>query len=81
MNQSETTPNNRDAVTLKILGVFFIVIGALVLIGTFWALGNFKAVVVNLTSGFVLLAVGAMMTFVAKRLKSEDTTVDDGPNR
>ena len=69
MSQVDQTQNDRDAVTLKILGIFFVVIGVLVLLGTFWALGNFKAVVVNLASGVILSAVGALMVVIAQRLK------------
>ena len=73
MSQVDQTQNDRDAVTLKILGIFFVVIGVLVLLGTFWALGNFKAVVVNLASGVILATVGAIMTVIAKQIKRRST--------
>lgn len=66
----EPTQTDRDAITLKILGIFFLIIGLLVLVGTFWAIGNYRAVVVNLVSGFVLLVVGGIMGGIASRLKN-----------
>ena len=62
--------SNRDADSLKILGFFFVALGLLVLVGTLWTLENFRAMVVNLASGFVLTAVGAVMLAVSRRLRA-----------
>ena len=50
------------------LGVFFIILGSLVLLGTCWTLDNFRASVVNVCSGFVLAVVGAVMIRIARRM-------------
>ena len=63
--------SNRDADSLTILGFFFMALGVLVLVGTIWTLGNFRAVVVNVGSGVVLTAVGCAMAVVAQFLRSE----------
>lgn len=69
-----TEPSNheslkeRDALTLRVLGLFFVVLGSLVTIGSFWSLGNPPALVVNLCAGFVLLAAGAGGWWTAARI-------------
>ena len=65
MTQKTDTPLQRDATTLRILGVFFLILGGLVLVGTFWALGNYRATIVNLGSGLVLAGIGVAMVFVS----------------
>ncbi|NOZ40830.1 MAG: hypothetical protein GXP24_11475 [Planctomycetes bacterium] len=67
----QTSHSERDAASLRILGFFFAVLGALVLIGTLWSLGNFRAVVVNVSSGAVLLAVGLGMLAFTRRASSK----------
>ena len=58
----------RDAATLRVLGIFFAIMGVLVLFGTFGALGKTSAVVVSLGSGLVLLSIGIVMWIVARRM-------------
>ena len=58
---SEEETRRRDAETLRVLGAFFSLMGALVLIGTYWAIGKTPAVVVSISSGSVLLAIGLVM--------------------
>ena len=58
---SEEETRRRDAETLRVLGAFFSLMGALVLIGTYWAIGKTSAVVVSISSGSVLLAIGLVM--------------------
>ena len=58
----------RDADTLRVLGIFFSVMGALVLLGTFWAIGKMAAVIVSLLSGGILLAIGLGMWRYANRV-------------
>ena len=62
--------SNRDADSQKILGFFFVALGLLVLVGTLWTLENFRAMVVNLGSGIVLTAVGAVMLAISRRLRA-----------
>ena len=50
----------RDAETQIALGIFVTVISIPVLVGTFWA-NSFRAMVVNLAAGAVLLGVGLAM--------------------
>lgn len=73
--ETEQTPQDphqhtrRDAETQLALGIFVSVIAIPVLIGTFWA-NSYKAVVVNLTAGVVLLGIGVAMAawgFVTRR--------------
>lgn len=68
MSPIDTSPENRDAVTLRILGGFFLVMGALVLLATCWTLGNFRALIVNSASGLILIGVGVGMVCIAQRL-------------
>ena len=60
----------RDADTLRVLGIFFSIMGALVLVGTFWAIGKLAAVVVSLLSGGTLLAIGLGMWRYANRSRA-----------
>lgn len=69
MEQRTAEIQKRDTDTLKVLGIFFSIMGALVLIGTFWALGKAAAVVVSLASGGVLLAIGLGMWRYANGLQ------------
>lgn len=64
----ETDGRQRDGQTLVVLGIFFSVMGGLVLIGTFGALGKASAVVVSVTSGAVLLLIGLGMSWMGRRL-------------
>ncbi len=50
MKRKSDAWSQRDAATLRILGVFFVILGGLVLVGTFWALDNYRATIVNLGS-------------------------------
>ena len=64
------TSNNRqrDIATLKVLGIFFSIMGGLVLIGTYEAVGNSAAMIVSVCSGLTLLAIGLGMWFVSCRM-------------
>ena len=59
---------DRDAATLRVLGAFFSLMGLLVLIGTFTAIGKTSAVVVSVCSGSTLLFIGLGMWWYARRL-------------
>jgi len=59
---------HRDAMSMKILGSFFIVLSLLVLLGVLWELGNFRAIVVTLICGSTLLSVGVGMVVVGRRI-------------
>jgi predicted phage tail protein len=64
--------SERDAASLKILGFFFSVLGALVLVATYWTLGNKPAVIVNVASGTTLVVIGlGMMVFVRRKSKKD----------
>ncbi len=65
----QTDHKERDAASLRILGFFFTVLGALVLVGTLWSLDNMRAIVVNVASGAVLLVVGIGMLAFTRRKK------------
>jgi len=62
-----TDHRERDAASIKILGFFFAVLGSLVLVSTFWSLGNFRTVVVSLASGAALTLIGLGMLYFARR--------------
>ncbi len=64
----ETDGRQRDGQTFTVLGLFFAVMGGLVLIGTFGAVGKTSAVVVSVTSGLVLLMIGIGMSWFGRRL-------------
>jgi predicted phage tail protein len=57
----------RDAASLRMLGFFFAILGTLVLIGTFWSLDNARAIIVNVASGGMLVAVGVGMLVLSRR--------------
>ena len=65
MEQEPNQNRARDAATLRILGIFFTIMGALVTVATYEAIGNTPAVVVSICSGCVLLAVGLGMIFTS----------------
>mgnify|MGYP001212808827 CR=1 FL=1 len=58
----------RDSDSLRVLGFFFLVLGCMVLIGTFWTMGNLRGLIVNLGSGLILTSVGGVMLRIARRL-------------
>ncbi len=68
----QTSHRERDVASLRILGFFFAVLGALVLVGTLWSLGNFRAVVVNVASGAVLLVIGLGMLAFTRRASKKN---------
>ncbi len=57
------TPSSaeREAVSLAMIGGFFVVLASLVLVGTFWARHRPHAMYVNLGAGLVLLLIGVVM--------------------
>ncbi len=69
MNEIPGTPPQREATSLRMLGFFFIILGALVLLGTCWTLDNFRASVVNVCSGSVLAMIGGGMIYISRRLQ------------
>jgi hypothetical protein len=68
MDEKQNSNRERDISTLRVLGAFFAVMGGLVLLATYEAIGNTPAVVVNVCCGLVLSAVGLGMLIVANRL-------------
>ena len=69
MDPARDEGRERDAATLRVLGIFFSIMGGLVLIATYEAIGNTPAVVVSIVSGLVLLAVGLGMMRVSQNLR------------
>ncbi len=72
LDQSHTLAEQRerDAISLRMLGAFFSVLAALVLVGTFWTVGRWHAMVVNLGAGVMLLVVGLAMLWGGRRIRS-----------
>jgi len=60
--------SDRDAASLRVLALFFVILGGLVLVGTLWSDDNLRAIVVNMGSGTILVAVGFGMFAVARRI-------------
>ncbi len=58
----------RDASSLRVLGLFFTILGVLVLIGTVWTRNDLHAAVVNASSGIVLLTVGIGTITIGRRI-------------
>jgi hypothetical protein len=52
----------RDGETSMAVGLFLVALGIPVLIGTLWALDNFRGAVVNAICGLVLLLIGGAVT-------------------
>ena len=73
MNPASNESTQRDSATLRILGIFFTILGVLVLIASFWTLNETKALVVNLVSGSVLVCVGTGMIIVSRRMANSAT--------
>lgn len=61
---------DRDVATLRVLGIFFTVMGALVLIATYETLDNRPALIVNIVCGLVLATVGTGMLQLSRRWRS-----------
>jgi len=61
---------SRDATSLKILGSFFVILGALVLCGSLWSLGDTAKVVVNLACGAALAGIGGLMLVFSRRFQN-----------
>ncbi len=70
MAKTSNGDHQRDAGSLRVLGAFFAILGSIVLLATFWELDRPRAAVVNVASGAVLVAVGAGMGMIAKRLSA-----------
>ena len=68
LKQERTESQERDVATLRVLGIFFLIMGGLVLVASYQAIGNTPALVVNVCSAVVLLSVGAGMKWVSKRI-------------
>lgn len=74
----------RDASSLLVLGVFFTILGLLVLVGTLWTRNDMRAAVVNAGSGMILVAVGVGTLLIGRRLarrKPDSDPSDVGPPR
>ena len=69
MDQQPNDIQQRDADTLRVLGIFFTIMGALVMLGTIWAIGKMSAVIVSLVSGGILLAIGLGTCRYANRIR------------
>jgi len=69
---------DRDGISLLMMGAFFSVLAVLVLIGTFWALGQFRAAVVNFTAGAILLGIGLTLLGVGKRFRAKARRLAQG---
>ena len=68
--QDTNGSSQRDADVLRLLAWFFVALATLVLIGTLWALDDVRAIVVNLSCGLVLGAVGSGMLYFSRRIES-----------
>ena len=67
MNDSTNEARERDAAAMRILSAFFLTLGSLVLVGTFWTLDNARGIIVSLASSAALLGIGAFMLRFARR--------------
>ncbi|MEM9657897.1 MAG: hypothetical protein AAF961_06000 [Planctomycetota bacterium] len=81
MSKKNANDSSRDAMSLRMLGSFFLLLGVLVLIGTLWSLDNLRGVVVSVASGLTLTGVGAGMQLWSRALRRDagaphDETVD-----
>jgi small neutral amino acid transporter SnatA (MarC family) len=72
MNEKERENRQRDIATFRVLGIFFSVMGGLVLIAISETLGNTPAMIVNILSGVALAAVGIGMITISKRMSRRD---------
>ena len=62
----------REISTLRVLGIFFSIMGVLVLVSTYEAIGNRPAMVVTILSGLALGIVGVTMILISRRLARTD---------
>jgi hypothetical protein len=64
LGKQEDERQQREYTPFFLLGGFFVVMGALVLIGTLWTFGRAHAMIVNFVAGLTLTAIGCgMLTF------------------
>ena len=66
MNSEQDGNRERDAASLRVLGIFFAILGATVLLATLWELNSPRAAVVNAGSGLVLLSVATGMLLMSR---------------
>ncbi len=72
MNEKHNRFRQRDVATLRVLGIFFCIMGGLVLVASYEAIGNLPALIVNLCSGLAIGAVGVGMIMIASRMRRND---------
>ncbi|MBX7166582.1 MAG: hypothetical protein K1X74_09575 [Pirellulales bacterium] len=62
--------DDRDATSLLMLGAFFAAMGVLVLVATYWTVGRFHAMVVNVCAGTLLSLIGIGMYSLGRRQRA-----------
>lgn len=67
-SDSSREGQQRDSISLRIIGAFFVGFSILVLVGTFWEERS-RAMVVNVAAGVILLLVGCGMVAWGRRLR------------
>ena len=68
----ERDNRQREIATLRVLGIFFSIMGALVLISIYETIGNRPAMIVTILSGFALGVVGFAMIQISRRMARTD---------
>ncbi len=68
MNDKQISDHARDAASLRVLGIFFAILGGTVLVATLWELDSPRAAIVNAVSGIVLSSVAMGMLAISRRL-------------
>lgn len=68
MANKQQENRQRDIATLRVLGIFFFVMGMLVLVAVYEAIGNTPAMIVNVLSGLTLGTIGTGMILISRRM-------------
>jgi hypothetical protein len=69
---SDREGREREIATLRVLGIFFSIMGVLVLVSMYETMDNRPALIVTIISGIVLGSVGLAMIQISRRLARTD---------
>ena len=77
MNESDRAKTQLEITTLRMFGVFFAVLAAFVLVGTYWALDKTSTTIISVASGLALIGVSGISNYAAYRINRKlQATVD-----